>query len=131
MPITNQVIDEFHTVGYITMALPTLFPFGKAYLREDRFVQIDPSKYFQYLMKFKDCRFAKDSRFRYFAWNSICWWRALHIGDVCIKHNPGDAHLSIQDIQEMNLSGNIRLVQRISYYANSICGTRSYWHSRL
>ncbi|KAF5176525.1 hypothetical protein FRX31_033888 [Thalictrum thalictroides] len=65
-----RVRREFSTPGYISMAFPALFPYGNEDLRQARPRQINHSEYFQYLMKFHDGRFAKDSRFRYFAWNS-------------------------------------------------------------
>lgn len=36
LPFTGEVVDEFTTKGYITMAFPTLFPNGIADLRQDR-----------------------------------------------------------------------------------------------
>ncbi|KAL2491551.1 Uncharacterized protein Adt_27179 [Abeliophyllum distichum] len=106
MHLSNEVIDEFSTPGYISMVFPTLFPYGNADFRQARPRKLNPSEYFQYLMKYLDGRFAKDSRFRYFAWNSISRWRALSLGDVYVKKNPADAELSIQDIQNMVASGD-------------------------
>ncbi|KAL2481044.1 Uncharacterized protein Adt_34010 [Abeliophyllum distichum] len=127
MHLTNKVIDEFSTPGYISMVFPALFPHGNADFRQARPRKLNPSEYFQYLMKYIDGRFAKDSRFRYFAWNSISRWRALALGDVYVNKNPMDAELSIQDIQNMVASGDKHLAIRISYYAKSIRGTRAYW----
>ncbi|KAF5194757.1 hypothetical protein FRX31_015656, partial [Thalictrum thalictroides] len=132
MPFTTNVIDEFSTPGYISMAFPALFPYGNADLRQARPRKINHSEYFQYLMKFHDGRFAKDSRFRYFAWNSLSRWRALALGDVYVKRNPQDGELSIQDIQNMLLSGDRQIAKRLSYYGKSIRGTRAYWwYTRL
>ncbi|RZC54529.1 hypothetical protein C5167_013388 [Papaver somniferum] len=63
MSFTGEVIDEFTTKGYITMAFPTLFPYGTADLRQLRPRKVCECQYFQYLMKYKDGRFARDSRF--------------------------------------------------------------------
>ncbi|KAL2497795.1 Uncharacterized protein Adt_23345 [Abeliophyllum distichum] len=127
----NVHIDEFHAVGTIFIGpqpnqQASLFPYGNADFRQARPRKVNPSEYFQYLMKYFDGRFAKDSRFRYFAWNSISRWRALSLGDVYVKKNPLDAELSIQDIQNMVASGDKRLAGCISYYAKSIRGTRAY-----
>lgn len=71
LPFSGQVIDEFTTQGYITMAFPALFPCGKADLREPRIRKVPARLYFHYLMSYYDQRFARDSRIRYFAWNSL------------------------------------------------------------
>ncbi|KAF6170503.1 hypothetical protein GIB67_031911 [Kingdonia uniflora] len=131
IPFTTNVIDEFSTPGYITMVFPTLFPYGTADLRQARPRKVNLSEYFQYLMKYKDGRFAKDPRFRYFSWNSISRWRALALGDVYIHKNPEDGELSIQDIKEMLASGNRQFLNRISYYAKSTRETRAYWFTRV
>ena len=69
MPLSNEVIDDIFTPEHI--AIPVLFPCGNVSLRQARLKKLNPFEYFQYLMKYYDGRFAKDSRFCYFAWNSI------------------------------------------------------------
>ncbi|KAL2474410.1 Uncharacterized protein Adt_35146 [Abeliophyllum distichum] len=131
MHLTNKVIGEFSTPGYISMVFLALFLYGNADFRQARPRKVNPSEYFQYLMKYFDGRFAKDSQFRYFSWNSISRWRTLSLGDVYVKKNPSDAELSIQDFQNMVASGDTRLAGRISYYAKSIRGNRAYWYTRM
>ncbi|KAI3903890.1 hypothetical protein MKW92_023195, partial [Papaver armeniacum] len=113
------------------MAFPTLFPYGNADLRQSRAGKVSECQYFQYLMKFRDGRFARDSRFRYFALNSLTRWRALSLGSIYIKNHPSDGELSIEAIRDMISSGDSRLVSRVSYCAKQIRGTRAYWYTRL
>ncbi|MCL7044102.1 hypothetical protein MKW94_009965, partial [Papaver nudicaule] len=131
LPFTGEVIDEFTKEGYITMAFPTLFPYGTADLRQSRYRKVNAGQYFQHLMKYHDGRFARDSRFRYFAWNSLTRWRALSLGSVYVKNFPCDGELSIQSIRDMVSSGDMRFLSRISYYAKQMRGTRAYWYTRL
>lgn len=131
LPFTGEVIDEFTREGYITMAFPTLFPYGTADLRQPRLRKVRECQYFQYLMKYNDGRFACDSRFRYFALNSLTRWRALALGEVYVNKNPQDGELSIHAIRDMVESGDMRLASRVSYYAKQIRGTRAYWYTRL
>ncbi|KAI3935332.1 hypothetical protein MKW98_027152 [Papaver atlanticum] len=131
LPFTGEVIDEFTKVGYITMAFPYLFPYGSADLRQSRFRKVSECQYFQYLMKFHDGRLARDSRFRYFALNSLTRWRALSLGSIYVKNHPSDGELSIEAIRDMVSSGDSRLLSRISYCAKQIRGTRAYWYTRL
>ena len=61
-------INEFDTEGYIVRAFPALFPSGKCDLRDySRSMKITADQYFKRLLKYKDGRFAKDPRFRFFA----------------------------------------------------------------
>ncbi|XP_026459144.1 uncharacterized protein LOC113359778 [Papaver somniferum] len=92
MSFTGEVIDEFTTKRYITMAFPTLFPYGTADLLQLRPRKVRECQYFQYLMKYKDGRFVRDSRFRYFALNSLTRWRALSLGSVYVNNSPQDGN---------------------------------------
>ncbi|KAI3924837.1 hypothetical protein MKW98_031088 [Papaver atlanticum] len=115
LPFSGQVIDEFTTQGYITMAFPALFPRGEADLREPRIRKVPARLYFQYLMSYYDQRFAQDSRFRYFSWNSLTRWRALALETIYINRNPRDSSLAC----------------RVAYCAQQMRGCRAYWYSRL
>ncbi|KAI3870673.1 hypothetical protein MKW92_016828, partial [Papaver armeniacum] len=109
LPFTGEVIDEFMKVGYITMAFPTLFSYGNADLRQSRVRKVSECQYFQYLMKFRDGRFVRDSRFRYFALNSLTRWQDLSLGSIYIKNHPSDGEISIEAIRDMISSGDSRL----------------------
>ena len=58
-------INEYTTEGYVTMAFPTLFPFGKADLRDlsQREVEIGIADYFNALIRYKDGRFGSHPRY--------------------------------------------------------------------
>ncbi|KAI3949440.1 hypothetical protein MKX01_000088 [Papaver californicum] len=131
LPFTGEVIDEFTREGYITMAFLALFPYGTADLRQLRLRKVGECQYFQHLMKYRDGRFAQDSRFRYFALNSLTRWRALSLGSVYVKNHPQDGELSIQSIRDMVSSKDSRLISRVSYCAKQIQGIRAYCYTRL
>ena len=75
--IDGHPINEFQTFGYIARAFPTLYPTGKADLRSEHIRDVNPAEYFSHLLKYKDRRFARHTRWRYFALNSQMRWRAL------------------------------------------------------
>ena len=54
----------------------------------------------KHLMMYDDNRFAKHPRFCFFALNTEMRWRALQTGRVYVKQNPGDAQLSLDELQE-------------------------------
>ena len=58
--------------------------------------------YFKHLMMYDDGRFAKHSRFSFFALNTEMRWRALQAGRIYIHQHPGDEHfLTVGDLRDM------------------------------
>jgi hypothetical protein len=57
-------VNEYRTEGYITMAFPTLFPYGKADLRDqsNREQEVETAEYFDALLRYKDGRFGSHAR---------------------------------------------------------------------
>lgn len=85
--IGERPINEFNTEGYIARAFPTLFPKGDADLHSPRLQKVNPSPYFKHLMKYRDGRFAKSLRFRFFAMNSMLRWTAIQNSTICVRRN--------------------------------------------
>ena len=94
-------INEFTTEGYFSCAFPTLFPTGMGDISGQRQNQVTIGNYFKHLMMYDDKRFAKHPRFRFFALNTEMRWRALQTGRVYVKQHPGDAQLSLDELQDM------------------------------
>lgn len=93
--ICSTPINEFNTEGYISCAFPTLFPTGSADFTT-------PCQHnVKHLMLYKDGRFAKHPRFRYFALNTEMRWRALQSGHVYVRQNPLDGSLSVAELRDM------------------------------
>ena len=59
-----EPVNEYTTEGYITMAFPPLFPYGKADLRDqsERNVEVGTAEYFDALLRYKDGRFGSHPR---------------------------------------------------------------------
>ncbi len=89
-------INEFQTEGYMSCAFPTLFPTGAADFAAPRLRPITLGNYFKHLVVYKDGRFAKHPRFRYFALNTQMRWRALQAGRIYVRQH-------MLDFQLMNL----------------------------
>lgn len=87
--IGGAPINEFTTEGYFSMAFPTLFPTGAADFLGQRTNKVTIGNYFTHLLKYKDGRFARHPRFRYFALNTEMRWRALQAGRIYINQHPG------------------------------------------
>lgn len=129
--IESEPISEFVTEGYIAMAFPTLFPTGDADYRAPRLKTVTAVEYFQHLMQYKDQRFARDPRFRFFALNSTMRWTALNQGTVFVRRNFSGNMPSLEQVRQMIESGDSTLAQQAMYYGANIRGTRPYWGKRL
>lgn len=123
--ISKDCINEFNKIGYIAMAFPCLFPTGKADLRSPREKKISPVCYFQHLMKYKDERFAKHPRFRYFALNSVMRWSALQNGGVFVKKNSEFRNMKKADIKK-KLEEDPNLFKKMMFYNSNLRGTKAY-----
>ena len=102
-PVTWPSIDgipvnEFQSPGYIARAFPTLYPTGAADLRSARIRDVKPAEYFLHLLKYRDGRFARHVRWRYFALNSQMRWRALQEGKVYVKQNLTAQQCTVEDL---------------------------------
>jgi hypothetical protein len=111
--INNNPINEFQTPGYIACAFPTLYPTGCADLRAERIITVKPAEYFRHLLLYKDGRFARHARWRYFALNSQMRWRALQEGKVYVKQNLSEGQITVTDIQERINQGDSHIANRI------------------
>ena len=123
--LTNSPLNEFTSEGYMTCAFPTLFPTGTADFTAPRLRRVTIGNYFKHLMLYKDGRFAKHPRFRYFALNTEMRWRAMQTGRIYIRQHPQDAQLSISELRD--IVGSNSLSSRVLHFASSISGTRPYW----
>ena len=99
--IGGMPVNEFTTEGYISCAFPTLFPTGAADFSGQRQIPVTIGNYFKHLMMYEDSCFAIHPRFRFFALNTEMRWRALQTGRVYVKQHPGDAQLSLDELQDM------------------------------
>ena len=74
-----------------------------------------------------DGRFARHSRFRYFALNTEMRWRALQSGRVYVRQNPEDGQLTLEDLQSMVGNEAEQFSNRVLRFASSLRGTKQYW----
>ena len=74
-------------------------------------------------------RFANHPRFGYWAFNMIQRMRTLQQTGIFLKQNPGEAHLTIDELREMAASDNSAVfISKVSRYVANIAGSNAYWH---
>ena len=120
-------INEFTTEGYMSCAFPTLFPTGDADFVAPRPLTVTIGNYFKHLLLYKDGRFARHPRFRYFALNTEMRWRALQAGRIYVRQHPVDAQLTVDELRDMVGREGEAFSNQVLHYATSLRGTRQYW----
>ena len=135
--IESEPLNEYQISHLATMAFPTLFPDGKGDPTNQSILRNVPlQERIKHLLKFAEFidsnwvyRFANHPRFSYWAFNMIHRKRILQQSGIFIKQNPGEAHLTIDELREMAASDNSALLMsKVSRYIGNIAGTNAYWN---
>ncbi|XP_020915212.2 uncharacterized protein LOC110252718 [Exaiptasia diaphana] len=135
--VQDRPVNEYQTPFLATMAFPTLFPDGKGDPTNQALVMDVPlAERVKHLIKFAEnvngkwiYRFASHPRFAYWAFNMILRKRTLQQSGIFLKQNPGEAHLTIDELREMAESDNsVVFMCKVSRYVANIAGTNAYWH---
>ena len=132
--VKDQPLNEYQTPYLATMAFPTLFPGGKGDPTNQALTKDVPLaervKHFAEKVNGKWVyRFASHPRFSYWAFNMIQRKRTLQQSGIFLKQNPGEAHLTIDELREMAASNNsAAFMSKVSRYVANIAGTNAYWH---
>ena len=140
--IGSEPLNEFTTEYLATLSFPTLFPDGKgdptnSSIRKT-IAKSDTESFsekIKHLIKFSEYidgkwvyRFAAHPRFGFWAYNMLYRKRLLGQGSFYLKQNPGEANLTIDELQEMVIAGSYgTIMKKLSRYAN-ITGTNAYWN---
>ena len=135
--VENELLNEYQISHLATMAFPTLFPDGKGDPTNSGILRDVPlQERVKHLLKFAEMidgkwvyRFASHPRFSYWAFNMIQRKRILQQSGIFLKQNPGEAHLSIDELREMAASNNANVfMSKVSRYVGNIAGTNAYWN---
>ena len=126
--IETEPINEYQISHLATMAFPTLFPDGKGDPTNSGILRDVPlQERIKHLLKFAEVihdkwiyRFASHPRFSYWAFNMIQRKRILQQSGIFLKQNPGEAHLTIDELREMAASNNTNVfMSKLSRYVGN------------
>ena len=135
--VENEPLNEYQISYLATMAFPTLFPDGKGDPTNSALLRDVPlQERIKHLLKFAEIidgkwvyRFANHPRFSYWAFNMIQRKRILQQSGIFLKQNPGESHLTIDELREMAASNNTNVfMSKVSRYVGNIAGTNAYWN---
>ena len=119
-----QPIAE-HSVGYIVMAFPKLFPHGTGDYHAGRggLLKGKPSfeQWGRYLLLWHDKRFAEHPRFRYWFLDTALRMKTPVCKDVFLRVNPDVQDLTLQDLEAPAVRR--RVVQQMSTATQTVPGS--------
>ncbi|KAK3916820.1 hypothetical protein KUF71_025921 [Frankliniella fusca] len=127
--IRRTPINEFSSPGYITMSFPHLFCWGTCDYSNRKDNTVSLHKYIEHLMLYKDGRFARDPRFRFFMLNSMMRWQTLRLGNIFVKQNSLFKNMTVCHLKQY-LKKNPNHVKEILFYSRRIKSTKAYWKSK-
>ena len=132
-----KAINEFKIELLATMAFPTLFPDAKGDPTKSatkRSVTLGDKvkhliRFGEYINDKWQYRFASYPRFAYWAFNMLQRHRLLGQGTVYLKQNPGDSHLTAEQLRGMLSSNSYSsMMTKLMHYSKNVTGSTAYWH---
>jgi hypothetical protein len=131
LPTMDTVpIDERADLLILSSAFPTLFPAGKANFALPRSRSIKLPDYAKHLLKYKDGRFGRHPRFRYYLFNCIMRGQALSSARYICQRSD-ERSLTLDELKDM-IENNLEctFLRKLVRQAGSLRGTRPYWNQR-
>ncbi len=135
--VGNEPLNEYQISHLATMAYRTLFPDGKGDPTNQALLRDVPlQERIKHLLKFAEIvdgkwvyRFANHPRFSYWAFNMIQRKRILQQSGIFLKQNPGEAHLTLDELRELAAGNNANMfMSKVSRHVGNIAGTNAYWN---
>ena len=135
--LDNEPLNEYQVSYLATISFPTLFPDGKGDPTNQGLLKdVSLQERIKHLLKFAEVidgkwvyRFANHPRFSHWAFNITQRKRILQQSRIFLKQNPGEAHLTIDELRDMAASNNANVfMSKVSRYVGNIAGTNAYWN---
>lgn len=133
-PFRSTPISDFNrTEPLLSLAFPTLFPYGGAEFTIPRQRSVSYKDYIRHLMKHESARFAQNPCFRFVAFNTIMRHQAAKSAGFYVRRQADRPHITVDELQELFMNDEPEsrsLLSSASRLANVLPGTRPYWARR-
>jgi len=135
--VDSEPLNEYLTPFLATLAFPALFPDGRGDPTNPSLYQNIPfGDRIKHLLKYAEKKdgkwkyhFATHPRFAYWALNMIQMKQILQQTGIFLKQNPGEAHLTTEELQQMAANNNTdAFLSKISRYLSNVTGSNAYWY---
>jgi ATP-dependent DNA helicase PIF1 len=128
-------INEFvQTQALLTLAFPTLFPYGKGEFNQSRRRTVSYDEYISHLMRYKDRRFAQHDRFRFVVYDTLMRRQIRSRSSFYVNRlRQADHGIGLDEIVaafDENSDWSTAILNSITQYSRVLRGTRPFWGSR-
>ena len=124
---TGQPLNELKTVGFFSMAFPTIFINGSCDVTIPRLHKIKFSDFVDHIYFQGDNRVSKHPTLKFVLLNMKLRLQALNQGSFVVAQQLNDAHLSIPDLREKLSNGDDSLPRKIINISANLPNTAPYW----
>ena len=130
VPRGTVPICEYRTKGYVTLAFPTLFPFGRG-----DFASVDTKhgltwvQWSQHVQKYQDCRFATHRRFPYFMLNTHEREVASKMAGLFVNER-GTRPWTVGELRTLNRADRDEVLNNITKFSNTLRNTPAFYKDR-
>ena len=124
---TGQPLNELKTVGFFSMAFPTMFINGSCDVTIPRLHKIKFSDFVDHIYFQGDNRVSKHPTLKFVLLNMKLRLQALNQGSFVVAQQLNDAHLSIPDLREKLSNGDDSLPRKIINISANLPNTAPYW----
>lgn len=129
VPSTSSIpLSEYKCRGYVTLAFPTLFPFGRGHLDEPRERPITFTQWVQHLEKFHDGRFASHPRWGYFIMNTHERQMANDNAQTFI--NASNSQMTFGELRELSSRDRKEIFTKVSKWGATLRNTPAFFAER-
>ncbi|XP_057835128.1 uncharacterized protein LOC131045552 [Cryptomeria japonica] len=127
--INLSPINEYNTIGLLSMAFPTLFPSGVALPLQPCIKHVHLHEYALHLLRYVDQRFGQHVRFRYYIYNLIMRHRSQQSAAIFIRTNLGESIPTTIEALHGRLQNtpDDQLPNQLLRFGATLRGTRAYW----
>jgi hypothetical protein len=129
--IRHTPIDESAGQERIfSQAFPTLYPTGRADPNTPRLREVSLRDYARHFLCWRDTRFARHARWRFFVFNIIMRQKSRTTANFYVSRRaPHLKNLTREELGEA-LQADTSLLPQIVRHASALPGTRPFWQSR-
>ncbi|KAJ7879868.1 hypothetical protein B0H13DRAFT_1892031 [Mycena leptocephala] len=129
-------MEQLHAAAFTMMplgqsiainAFPSLFPNGKADFAAERETKVTMTEWAAHMLRFKDGRFARHPRFRYWALNTVMRHDAKKASQWFTTTHKDDKELDVEEIRQMLEENNAQgLADRVAHAGVNLPGSRPF-----
>ena len=125
--LTSDPVNELKTIGFFSMAFPTVWPDGFGDFTVERLISVPLDKWIEHIYYHQDNRVASHPFLKFFLLNIKLKKQSLEQGRFLVSQQLNDAHLTLKELKEKFENNDDSVARKIISFAKNIINTDPYW----